>query len=165
MDEIYMYIFWRMEFRFYVMAACYLLLLRRIFQITTTSTIYKVLEFQSCSDGMLIKTGPIVAWHVHGTVLSVEVRRNERLTWVVVADSRHWWYVWANFWLQKFAVIISLRNKLIRKDCSRLSIFLCWKNVHRLVLLQDQHKIPQVIGYGRLYYTLIRALKFVLAKH
>jgi hypothetical protein len=26
----------------------------------------------------------------HGTVLSVEVRRNERLTWVVVADSRHW---------------------------------------------------------------------------
>jgi hypothetical protein len=50
-----------MEFRFYVMAACDLLLLRRIFQITTTSTIYMVLEVRSCSDWMLIKTGPIVA--------------------------------------------------------------------------------------------------------
>jgi hypothetical protein len=53
--------------------------------------------------------------HIH--VLSAEVRRNERLKWMVMANSRHWWHLWANFWLDIYNSFNS-RNKKCQFFCN-----------------------------------------------
>jgi len=41
-----------------------------------------------------------------------------------MADSSHWYYVWANFWLQKFIINSNLRNKITPKIYNPRDLYL-----------------------------------------
>ena len=88
----------------------------------------------------------------HVPVLSAKVRRNGRLKWVVMAYSRHWQYIQADFWLQNFVVFSLIRINLLKCLQSSWSPSpYTWKHLHRLILLYIWHRFSQVVGYGRLY--------------
>ena len=89
-------------------------------------------------------------------VLSAKARRNEQLTWAIMAYSGHCWYEQVNFWLEKLAVVSISWFFFFSFSFLQSSWFLysyTGKKLHRLALLHIWHIVSQVIGYGRLYST------------
>ena len=66
--------------------------------------------------------------------------------------SKHWLYVWTNYWLQKFTVV---SNKITKKLAILLTpIFLHGKKLHHFVLLQLWHKVSSDRLWTPLLYPL-----------
>ena len=59
----------------------------------------------------------------HVMILSAQATRNQWLHWGVVVDLRHWEYVHAKFWFQKFKIISNLRNNTT-ENCGILLMYL-----------------------------------------